>query len=363
MSNEESSPLFLASDFCRPRRRRRPRPPDDNRHTNNDHHVVVPVSVSILNQSLCPVAVQENAVKENCDQREEDEFVTIYSSSVSLFRTLQLWDTSVCFLVGTPSRKMCTMAVLLRYDPRGTNGEDALYEDIDRPTIYVPPNVAASVGLHSFASQHETYHAYLTATPPATTTNNIQPLVAYKASVRPIGIPPTDYLPPLSKAHRIRMENMHSNHTKNETSADQNKDDAAIRCYFSKIGDSNNQTIPQQRRLLTVGSLFGVVVSDHDNPEHMRFYRVEQLSFHTKKHETDASSNQLLPHGWVSPNETEVTLLPSSPQVSTTTTTCPRLPNVSMAYSFYKSIGTTATTTTTGVDIMQTTPVVPLASR
>eukprot|EP00978_Attheya_sp_CCMP212_P016617 scaffold43696_cov48-Attheya_sp.AAC.6 len=378
MSNEESSPLFLASDFCRPRRRRRPRPSEDNRHTNtnNGHQVVVPVSVSILDQSLCPVAVeQHNGPKENCDQREEeDECVTIYSSSVSLFRALQLWDTSVCFLVGrtTPalsSSSRTTMAVLLRYDPRGTNDEqdEYAYEDIDRPTIYVPPSVAASVGLHSFAShQHGTYHAYLTTT--TTITNNIQPPVAYKASVRPIGIPPTDYLPPLSKAHRIRMENHHhtnsSNHANNET-ADQNKDDAAIRCYFSKIGDSNNQTIPQQqRRLLTVGSIFGVVVSsDHDNPEHMRFYRVEQLLVHTEEKDKDKSFNQLVSHGWVSPNETEVTLLPSSPHMSTTT--CPRLPNVSMAYSFYKSIGTAAsTTTTTGVDNnMQTTPVAPLASR
>jgi hypothetical protein len=250
------------------------------------------------------------------------------------------------------------MAVLLRYyDPTNNDEHHEEHDRQDRPAIlFVPPSVAASVGLHSFASPHHgcTQDAYLTTTIP--THNNRQPpAVAYKASLRPIGIPPTDYLPPLSKAHRIHMENYHSHHDAKHDTTDPNKDDAAIRSYFSKIGESSQR----QRRLLTVGSLFGVVVSDHDtHSEQMRFYRVEQLSFHTYKNETDESSpshHQLVSHGWVSPNETEVTLLPSSSHVATMTTS-PRLPNVSMAYSFDQSIG--IANKNSGVNMQ--TPAVPL---
>jgi len=280
---EEASSLMRISSFCSPRSHQSRRRTRDDTIMECDEQSVA-VSVSILN--VVPSIHRKRSRRErqhnggiNSDAL-NDPYATIYTDDPSLLVGLGAFEGStVCSLSSRPSPSPSWSPVLIRILTKnwldtactsavGNGNNDEVGESPNKqPTIYVPPCVAATAGLHGFAptTLRRAYIGRLCSTTMAH---------ASKVVVREFGAPPIDI----------------DNREKENSTSTRSDQDESLRRYFTH--EEENGMRGEAPRLMAVGCLFAVPSVREDDNAHagrngVRFYEVTSIQSKNEADEDD----------------------------------------------------------------------------
>jgi len=313
------------------------------RHFNNleAHGADIPISVDILKSIHKGTAGTENTndMKETdlmSNRFKEgsyiDIYATIYTEDVQLLHALQVFDGDICNLYtitrSSNNNIKRSTAVMVKILPPSYLPESVTLDNhnsFERRSsnsfhIYVPPTIAASIGLHSCYPRTLEHGVFISSTSIAQKRVNINGSVnliqrerlnipiATKAEILEIGVPCADYI--------VTPEDMYSSQGKDSNKKGRDDQIELLKEYFYNF-DGNGQK-KEAYRLLNKGSIIAIlcnkthnnsfldcnnVASDKHCTESVRFYKVINLE------SDDASCLQYpLETYWVSP-QTNITLL------------------------------------------------------
>ncbi len=371
--------------------------------TGNDNGRATPIFMNVEQNGSENGSSNDNDYNEPLHQY-IDPFATIYTSDIRLLHDLQIFDGQVCILYSTSTgeklpttpqqpQHCLTSPVIVKVLPSASNlttvdqnqnnnettSMKQRYQQYQRGTnqynyhIFVPPVLAAMIGLHSttLPCHSSTNKVYITSkifnlrhrvprplllSPPAMNFETIS--VASNANVVEFGRGPTDFI--------VDLEDIYDRKTQSKfhTKYSRRLHDEALKEYFYDIESNYNGVIKKKNghRLVSIGSIFAVQ-TEHSSfdfeketcksnnyffPDNHREMGMESMiRFYKVIHVEGNNSTQYLNDKaiyWLSP-ETQITLSQTDEGSNNTTnhTTslvnyCERLPQPSIVNKFVSSL-------------------------
>ena len=274
------------------------------------------ISVSI--QILSKIPALPHIFRKRKSSFKYDEHATIF-----VRRSHGLGDASLCKLtVGSKGAP----AILRMLDDEDSNllelDETETVHDEAIPHVYVPPCIAATLGLHWFRTR---YNKFTTATLRVQITSSVNE--ALHATVVEIGVPPPN--PCFQSFHDGNRQQAQSSPNENDSSGLKKFFMHPKICLNSNSSVSKNLKSKPRQRLLTLGSIFAASCEDGT----IKFYKVTNIQPVLHVNESSKSIGAY----FVSPS-THLTLAQSSSDESSIPGCAIRLPRPSLVASFLKSI-------------------------
>lgn len=301
-----------------------------------------------------------------------DEYATIYTKDCQLLLEIQCFNGDICMLTMAQAEEELENRRQPQWIPAiirvlsGTMSDDciginaALNADaqlLPSPNfrIYVPPTLAAVVGLHDYGCMNMPLKAYISSVSEGTSAhllpkkltgrNASSTMLPYatKAKIVELYSPPGDYLPSM-ETMEMQGDEMAIRRFREERKSKQIE---MLQRYFLRMENNGNVCAP---RLATIGTIFAVIndcIIDDKDAEHpcgrfhngrsfVRFYMI--LGLETESGVlvqcTDTAQNQNECFCWISP-KAELVLVPSEKDKLFSTS---RMPRLSAVWSFYRSM-------------------------